>query len=365
MVINDQTINKYLNILGEELTIPEAVKKVIRSKYKEVCNILNTHPAFESEKLGIDVYAQGSYRLQTIIKPIEKEEFDLDFVFQVNHSNFSPKQIYDILFSALVKVYGQENVKQKKRCVRLIVAKNFYMDIIPAIPLNYNSDNTIILIPDKSDLNKWGITPSNPKGYVRWYKDQSFRKAHYLDGDMKVEPLPSITDYKDLPVLTKVVRLLKRQRDVSFKHKPDLKPISIILTTLCGHFVSDEPVGTIQEWKSIFEQINRLIAQSNGKPFSVKNPSLSAEDFSDKWKNDNGKLYQAFCEYIKHTLIQINRLRSCENENELEDLLDMMFKSNSNDSLVESAFKKARSNFGEKAQSIYIQKIPEVKPWGE
>jgi hypothetical protein len=60
------------------------------------------------------------------------------------------------------------NTKQclkKNRCIRIVYANLFYIDILPGFQESALDINRIV-VPDRS-LKDW--TPSNPKGYAEWF----------------------------------------------------------------------------------------------------------------------------------------------------------------------------------------------------
>lgn len=84
------------------------------------------------------IYPQGSMRIGTTVRPIGRNEYDLDFVCEViaHPSSFpSPLQLLKLMEARLRehKVYASI-LEVKNRCVRLNYANEFHMDILPACP---------------------------------------------------------------------------------------------------------------------------------------------------------------------------------------------------------------------------------------
>lgn len=358
---NNNKINKYLNEIGDSLTIKKEDAEFVEKTYNQISKLLAKQKEFQDENISIDIYSQGSYRLGTIIKPIGKEEFDLDFVFLVKSSKLTPKKIYDILFETLRKEF-QEKVEGKKRCVQLKVNSKFHIDIIPAIPLDENPNHSIIKIPDKQNLSNWQIIPSNPKGYVKWFLDSGANKRYdeSFSDEVKIEPLPTISEHENLPVLKKLLRIVKRHRDVTYYNNPAKKPISIILTTLFGKYIENDlsGSGTIQQWDQILKRIKKEIDKASPNHIQVENPSYKKENFSDKWKKDTS-LYQEFKNYIEQSIRDIQELKNAEDEEELEIIINRIFAiPNRNDLLIENAIRKANPLYSKNA----IPKLSTMKP---
>src|SRR5690606_16780414 len=114
---------------------------------------------------------------------------------------------------------------------------------------------------------------SNPEGFARWFLDQA-RPAATLMLREHVDILPANQWKTPLQI---VVRLLKHHRDVWFESDPDLKPASIIITTLAAH-AYDEQTDLVDAFEAIVDGMPLHIV--NGE---VRNPSNPGENFADKW----------------------------------------------------------------------------------
>ncbi|MFF3024420.1 nucleotidyltransferase [Gottfriedia sp. NPDC057948] len=81
------------------------------------------------------MYPQGSLSISTTVKPLAKQEFDLDLVCQINQSwqGKDSLKLLDSIEKRLKenKIY-QDMVERKNRCIRLNYANEFLMDILPA-----------------------------------------------------------------------------------------------------------------------------------------------------------------------------------------------------------------------------------------
>jgi hypothetical protein len=108
-----------------------------------------------------------------------------------------------------------------------------------------------------------------------------------------VETMP---DYRVRTPLQAAVMLLKRHRDNMFVRDPDLKPISVIITTLSAHAYNGEETiaGALL---SILENMDRYILRS-GTKYVIPNPSDPLENFADKWEKDPRKA-QAFFQWLR------------------------------------------------------------------
>jgi hypothetical protein len=83
---------------------------------------------------------------------------------------------------------------------------------------------------------------------------------------------------------------LKRYRDIAYEDKPELAPISIVLTTLAAHHYGGED-SVSEAMGSILRGILREIPRT-GRLY-VLNPTNPLEDLSERWET-NPEVYEAF-----------------------------------------------------------------------
>lgn len=291
----------FSELLENKINITQSMYDKADRIYEDVCNTLQ-------ENLNLydpDIFIQGSFKLKTVIKPVDKEEqYDLDIVchLKFDKNKMSQGRLKELVGNALRKRY--RTVEQKKRCWR-IVQDNFHIDILPAIPaesslysyiLSKNSHliDRPILIPDK-ELKTW--TPSHPRGYAKWFEDQGNKKAPHkrsLLTENSQEPLRNPNN--KVSVLQNTVKIMKYYRDIQFINNPDDKPISVILTTLAAKYYNGEQ--TIEE--ALSNITKRIIgdAQEIFVEGCISNPVLPEENFADKWAKEPN-LKEAFKKWVK------------------------------------------------------------------
>lgn len=155
--------------IAQELQLDKTRRERMESAYNAVAEHLKNNNEF-FKRLNIEIYAQGSKRIGTTVRPINGEDFDLDVVLHIYdpYYNHSPAQIYNALVNALEKnVYYKSIMEKKRRCVRLNYKGDFHMDILPACMPDM-VETEMIMIPEKT-LKEWST--GNPKGYGRWFLD--------------------------------------------------------------------------------------------------------------------------------------------------------------------------------------------------
>ena len=107
--------------IAQELQLDKTRLERMETAYNAVADVLKKDEDFFND-LEIEVYAQGSKRIGTTVKPINGPDFDLDTVLHIYdvYNNHSPNEVYNALVRSLEKdSYYKTIMEKKKRCVRL------------------------------------------------------------------------------------------------------------------------------------------------------------------------------------------------------------------------------------------------------
>ena len=294
-----------LERLCQELELTIAQLELARRRYEGVGAWL----AASDEPLlrALAIYLQGSTALGTTVRPLGRNEHDVDLI--AHNRNGTP--IAPAIVKAAVGRRLKENghyaplLEEKARCWRLTYANEFHLDITPSIP-NPACGNGGELVPDKA-AREWKA--SNPKGYRSLFERRAALvpqlRVTAVDRAMvsksgEVEPFPDTEGFKC--ILQRIVQIAKRHRDVHFEHLPlGLAPISVILTTLLSQsyefcvrqFVYDTEFDLLCD---VLRRMPHFIEQqSDGRRtlWFVWNETTQGENFAEKW-NDDARLPQAF-----------------------------------------------------------------------
>jgi hypothetical protein len=238
------------------------------------------------------MYPQGSFRIGTTVRPIGRDEFDLDLVCELalGSGSYDPVAILDAIERRLAAndTY-RPMLKRLKRCMRLVYASQFHLDILPGRP-EVPPNGTLILVPDRK-LHMW--LPSNPKGYATWFESRAALALITLA--RKAEPVPDQQSASEKMPLQRVVQLLKRWRDLVYRDDSDRAPRSIVLTTLAGHAYVGE-VSTSQAFTAVLDGILQMTA-GRVEPLQVCNPANEGELLSEKWQDDPAS-YRTFVSHL-------------------------------------------------------------------
>lgn len=273
-------LDDLLDLTCEELQLPPSWHALADDRYQAVCAWLDA-PESMLRPLRLSLYPQGSFRIGTTVRPIGRDEFDLDLVceFSVDCTAYSPAAILDLVEGRLrANAVYRPMVERLKRCVRLTYAKQFHLDILPACP-EVPRAGTAIRIPDRH-LQRW--LPSNPKGFATWFAARSHMGLITLT--RKAEPVPEHESADEKTPLQRAVQLWKRWRDRSFRKDLDRAPRSIVLTTLAGESFTGA-TSTSEAFAGIVRGVLERINGTMGI-LEVRNPANRNELLSERWVKD-------------------------------------------------------------------------------
>ncbi|OOZ38957.1 nucleotidyltransferase domain-containing protein [Solemya elarraichensis gill symbiont] len=309
-----------LEMACQELELTKTQFEDAQSKYDAVGRWLDDadHPILADSR----IFSQGSVRLGTTVKPLGRDEYDVDLVCHLlsGHASMGAAYLKKIIGDRL-KANGhyQPILEEKQRCWRLNYAGQFHMDITPSVTNSRCVDGGL-LVPDK-DLSQ-SMKPSNPEGYTQWFEKRAEMTPYMMaPGSMEIradiEPLPEQVPIKGL--LKRIVQICKRHRDLKFKDDDSGKaPISVIITTLAAH--SYEAVVTSGRRLADIDMVYEVIAgmkryiqcqkTATGIFYYIPNPTTKGENFAEKW-NTNRERAKAFFEWhgaILHDVEELGRI---------------------------------------------------------
>lgn len=268
------------------------------------------------------IYAQGSMRLRTTVKPRESrdEEYDLDIVFEIDDDRVGPLELYNAVRRRLeANDDYRARLTPLNRCLRLNYS-GFHLDILPARRNPARIDG-YIEVPDR-ELRAWH--PSNPDGYAGWFERRCATMVSEQARAGMVEPLQAPCAEDLLATLRRSVQLIKRRRDNVFGARDDA-PRSVVLTTLAGHLYGGQ-IATASALRATLDGIGSQVdaADRRGQRLVVLNPSRPDEDFSERW-DDRPDEYQAFRRFIDQFATEIEQLSALEGMEEQAAMLNQMF----------------------------------------
>ena len=271
------TVENILYAICHSLQLTHEQYTSAEDKYKKICQQLRADKS-PFHDYDMEIFPQGSFAIQTTVKPLTRDEYDIDLICLLQNganSLIDPMKLLTDLKSFLAKIYGNENVELKKRCVCINFSKSFHLDILPAIP-DIQKGGTNLLIPDR-EIKQW--TSTNPQGYKKWFLEQCQRRALFASKDEALPPKPSA--WTQTP-LQNTVQLFKRWRDIAFQgNNEDWIPRSIVLTTLLANVYLGD-ISITNTFSKTLQHIKQKVDQQK-YPLVVNNPLDPKECFSEKW----------------------------------------------------------------------------------
>jgi hypothetical protein len=349
-IARQQSVAEFLEAVSQALNIPSSRYDEANKRYRTLTTLLEGCPRLAV--LKPHMFPQGSFALGTVTRPLNGEEYDLDFICHLlaaGHTAHTPRNVYDLLFQRL-KDHGtyEGMVELKNRCVRVIYANLFHMDITVAVS-NPLCNNGGLLVPDR-ELRNWKA--SHPAGYVAWFKKRAILKPRFkllektfsqrhVALSSQTDPLPSEHTQGQGP-LRSMIRLFKRHRDVFFDKRPDIDfaPISIIITTLASQAYEREATSQVFDSEldvvlAVLRNMPEFIAwelDADTRQYVrvVANPTTNGENFADKWKR--GPEYStAFNTWQQQALADFSHLAKLEGRDRLQESLRGLFGSRETD----------------------------------
>lgn len=302
---------RYIEAIADELEISDSAYEEGEKRYKSLGEWLDRDGS-PLKPFRPSVYVQGSFRLGTAIRPLsDKEEYDIDSVCELalwDRTKYSQAQLKAFVGQEIESYRRAHSMvkplKEGTRCWVLSYAEGaqFHMDIVPALPNAagqrslleaYGHDarwaGTAIVITCQNHAAYQYVSPdwprSNPKGYASWFKSRmavTFEKRRRALAESIKANVEDIPDYRVRTPLQSAVMILKHHRDRMFAGKKDIRPISVIITTLAAHsYAGEESVA--QALMTILNNMSSHI-QHDGTRYIIPNPTDPMENFADKWE---------------------------------------------------------------------------------
>lgn len=318
-------LNKLLIKICSKLQLPENKYELATERYETIAKTIQGDEVFKG--ISLSIYPHGSFRQKTTVKPLDGEEYDLDFVAQIQaetSTSMMPGEFYNHIYRILSNDGIHNTMLEKKsRCIRVNYANDFHMDIMPGKQISPESNE--IIVPDK-ELTQW-YHHSNPIDYADWFEKQArdaIIRSIYIESSKygNAEEIEEQEIVSRLEPLRRAVQLIKRYRDM-YCDKNDSAPVrSIIISTLMGQ-ISSKYSDELSIIKDFCDYIIALDESSNDQPFVVKNPVVD-EVLSEKWQED-ARNYLDFIAMVKELRDDVNQLKQSKYNSDINKKLKEMF----------------------------------------
>jgi hypothetical protein len=289
------SLDELLELVAGTLQLTVTQYERAKSAYGAVTTWLGA-PESELAPFRPQMFPQGSTAIQTNNRPVGRNDHDVDLVCQLMVTGWTPMRVYEAILRRLA-AHGTyaPMIERKSRCIRLNYETDFHLDIIPAEPaplllVPYGAH--AVRIPDR-ERAAW--TPSNPLGYIQWFRDQA-ESARMRLAKRAAAPMPPRLGPGDQTVLAMIVQLMKRYRDLEFAapERAALAPRSIALTTLAATVYAGEqhPARALQQVAT--GMVDAVMAAWPAR-VAIPNPTNPGERFCDKFSPET---YQVFVSFL-------------------------------------------------------------------
>jgi hypothetical protein len=205
---------------------------------------------------------QGSGPQKTIINPPLKKEFDADFLLEVEEEpawDSDPRAYRDAVAAALKRhpVYGKMPRETKSRCVRVIYAGDFHLDVVPFVR---RAGGQYIV---NGDDNTWEAT--DPTGFTDWFNGRNSAAGGHLRAVLRI--MKYVRDTSDWGGTRSVLLTILAGERVSF-----LRPL-----THPGCYVN-VPSTLVR----VMEDLDTYLQAHETKP-PMPDPAGSGTSFDHRW----------------------------------------------------------------------------------
>jgi hypothetical protein len=341
-----QNAEELIRNLAKEIEIPVERYESAEKSYKSLADWLGRKGS-RFENTGLSVYTQGSFRLGTAIRPLNGDEhYDLDIVceFETGKATTTQRNLKTHLgheVTAYAAAHSMDSPECWDRCWTLNYADSaqFHMDVLPSVPdgaavrdslVRANLVNAFagkaIAITDRKHPKYETVShdwpTSNPNGYADWFlermkpiaRGEMARKAFATDAE-----IAEIPRFRRKVPLQSAIQILKRHRDVMFaEDEEDLKPSSIILTTLATHaYQGEDTIGA-----ALYGVLDRMdgAIERGGSLVVIRNPSDPRENFADGWR-DRPEKQAAFFRWLEAVRSDFTQASQLSDVNDLVKML--------------------------------------------
>lgn len=304
-----------LALLLEELEIPASAYERADRRYQSLGEFFGSDRA-QSARFSPYIYPQGSFRLGTVIRPLDNGEYDIDIGCRlrqgISKDAHTQKQLKELVGADMERYRRERGIEspldEKRRCWRLAYKDElaFHLDVVPSIPEGVGRrqllqermragglDTTLAArvaqhagaitdnqLPNYELIHQdWKI--SNSEGFALWFESRMRRAQLLLERNAAqagatIDQLPSRRWNSPLQA---AIRILKRHRDVMYREHTDYQPISVIITTLAALAYQGE-TDLDSTLAGVLDRMASFVRTSSPR---IPNPVNPEEDFADKW----------------------------------------------------------------------------------
>lgn len=255
------------------IKLNSAKKSSLRTSRNSIRDDIRKYFKENRDKHSVSFKGQGSFMMNTTIKPISNE-FDLDdgvYIFGKEEDRPSTKTAHNWIFEAVKNRTSSESL-DKNTCVRVIYKSDYHVDLPIYYKVDKSDDESTLddEIPELAHLSK-GWIQSDPYAFKKWFDDQAKNKGQ----------------------LKRIVRYLKAWSDKKQDDNSSLRfPSGMVFTILASNnFVEDkrDDISLLETLKAIQKDIDDTRFYTNYecyRPTIDKNENL-LDKYSAKTTKEN------------------------------------------------------------------------------
>jgi len=255
-----EQVTYFTTFLTDEVNLPQSKLDFLDDRVDRI------YGALKKADLGTRVLGmrkQGSWAQRTIIDPKENEEFDADFMVELEEQDgWNPPDYQQPVYEALRDYCDAQQMgtpEAKNRCVRVTYANYMHVDVVPYVDLAADGECIV-----NTDTGGWEDT--DPSGFTDWMKC----KDGIANGNMR-----------------RVLRILKYLRDHCDYYE---ETKSIILTTIVGNVVDVDKTRTYPGcYDNVPRTLHRVthdladwVRYQSIRP-EIEDPSRADSTFTHRW----------------------------------------------------------------------------------
>ena len=306
----EKRLGMLFSSLADELNISETLYERAVTSYTALGDYIKKN----NSSWDVEMFPQGSFELGTVIKPInDEDQYDVDLVILVRVPKFKDPHKLRETIQSFLESHGryEGKIEEKKQCLRVVYSENsqFHMDVVCATETNYYSDKIINVAKKNEEDDGCNFSPSNPKGYISWFKRAMNYERLLQEAKMQRGKVFNSTKVEELTLskmrtpLQQAIQILKRHRDIYFEKDLDNRPSSIIITTLCAlrydnaKIYNSESNNVYTTIRDMLDNFYLFLGTDSKGEYKLSNPSYEPENFLYKW-NTNEKLKDNFIKWI-------------------------------------------------------------------
>ena len=393
MIANEKKALLLTN-MTELIELPESAYQKAKDRYEDIGEWLGRDESLCKDN-DPHIFPQGSFRLGTAIRPLEEDEaYDLDLACKlregINKGSLTQETLKNLVGHEIETYRTARGIKtqkeEKHRCWRLEYQDdiNFHMDIVPCISADdsrrkfilesmkragenefisgFASQLTVAITDDRHPgyrqiCQDWNI--SNPEGYAKWFEVRMNQTHQIILGKAQVDDVPL---FKRKTPLQRSIQWLKRHRDQMFKGDNEVKPISIIITTLAARAYQGESDIESALRKILFHM---GIFVSSGSSV-VLNPVNPEENFADRWsmsQYSHLNLKENFGRWVIQAQIDFDIISSSDDMSFITEQAVQKFSVRMNVSDLKELLGIAPASVSVITPKVHTISEPTPKPW--